>query len=239
MQRYGNPGLLTNKIWQPWTFEKQNMATLEKEKEKEKNEKSTEQESHETPKAKKVVIKSPDSGKGKGRSASKRKSSTFTRENNLADSQPDSKKQHTDTDIPIEEESGLILETVKDTKSQSQCPWSPLPQRKSRKSILKSGSSQPEITKSTMKSTKLDLESPVKTQPPTKPNSTQTPAKPTTTQTPAKTPAKSNINQTHAKTPAKTLALSQKYWTTKGRTHERQHKRSVETLFEWTYFCTT
>ena len=84
-----------------------------------------------------MVIKSPDSGKGKGRSASKRKSSTFTGEKNLADSQPDSKKQHTDTDIPIEEESGLILETVKDTKSQSQCPWSPLPQRGARKNILK------------------------------------------------------------------------------------------------------
>ena len=112
-----------------------------------------------------MFIKSPDSGKGKDRAATKRKSSASTGEESLVDSQPDSKKQHTDTVIPIEEENGLILGTVKETHSQ--CPWSSLPQRGARKNILKSGTKSPnqsDTTKEVMKFTTLQFESPKKTQ---------------------------------------------------------------------------
>ena len=80
--------------------------------------------SPETPKGKKVTIKTPSPKKksrgfhGKGKVVSKRKEITTTEGETQEESQPSSKKQHTDTEVPHEEESGLIKEPVNVTQSQ-------------------------------------------------------------------------------------------------------------------------
>ena len=78
-----------------------------------------------TPKGKKVTIQYPSPKKeskgyiGKGKSASKRKNITSTEGETYVESQPSSKKQHTVTETPLEDESGLIKEPVPVTQSQN------------------------------------------------------------------------------------------------------------------------
>ena len=108
-----------------------------------------------------MTIKTPSPRKkskgyqGKGNTASKRKDITTTEGETQEEAQPSSKKQHTGTEAPLEEESGLIKEPVIVTQSQA-TPSKPMG---AIKGILKTATTNTP-TKKLLEAPKTPLKSP-------------------------------------------------------------------------------